>query len=270
MKSPIIFNHIPRSGGTTLRIILNRVYGIEKVFFIKSTDIGVSLDEFIAANIIDDSPNYKVISGHGAELFGDLYQNPFKITILREPISMFISQYHYLKSSPNSNFLEEVKALNSFEDYIDYAIQNGQDNMLCRMLSGSHQWLLNEEYAEMETEGESILESAKNTLQTYDAILDLANFDAGVYALSEVLAWRKIPIYRQSNRSKYSSSSISKNTMNKLQHLLRFDIELYNYFIENQLDMGMYINKRTIGYKAFAVRQSIISGISSFLRKTKS
>jgi hypothetical protein len=265
---PIIFNHIPRSGGTTLRIILNRVYGAEKVFFIRSTDIGGSLEEFNSVQMENDPPDYRVISGHGAELFTKFYQNPFRITILREPVSLFVSQYDYLKASPNSNFLEEVKALKSLDKYIDYALQNGQDNMLCRMLSGSQQWLLTKEYADMDSEGEFLLEAAKKKLHAYDAILDLSNFDAGVFALSKKLDWRKIPVYRKSNKSQKSSEVLSEETKTRLMHLLRFDITLYGYFQDNELDIAQIINTGSFKFKAFSTRQSVVNALAMMIRKS--
>lgn len=255
MNKIVLFNHIPRSGGTTLRIILNRVYGEEKLFFIKSKDIAGSLEEFLSEMISEPEPNYKVISGHGAELFCELCSNPFKLTILREPLSMFISQYHYLKASPNSNFQEEVRALESFEDYVKYAINNGQDNMLCRMLSGDHRWLITKEYTDMETKGAEMVEQAKGVLQSYDAILDLNHFDAGVYALSTVLGWPKIPVYRRANSSKNTSPGISSKSMLRLKHHLRFDIELYEFFRKTELDIANYNNKNSLMYKSFLLRQ---------------
>jgi hypothetical protein len=93
VEKTIIFNHIPRTGGTTLRVILNRVYGETNVFFINSRNIPASLDEYNKLSQ-QEQARFKVISGHGALHFHPRQGNKFTITVLREPISLFISQYH--------------------------------------------------------------------------------------------------------------------------------------------------------------------------------
>ena len=97
----ILFNHIPKTGGTTLRIILNKVYGNNNVFFINSKDIPASYKKFKSLST-DVRNGYSVISGHGSEFFSVLMATPFRICLLREPKSLFISQYNYLRQSKKS------------------------------------------------------------------------------------------------------------------------------------------------------------------------
>ena len=81
MEETILFNHIPKTGGSTLRIILNRVYGKKNVFFIKSTDLFGSLNLFRKLSS-ENQNNYKVIAGHGAVYFSEFVNNPIKVTII--------------------------------------------------------------------------------------------------------------------------------------------------------------------------------------------
>ena len=186
MENTIIFNHIPRTGGTTFRVILNKVYGEKHVFFINSRDIAGSLATFRAMSR-EERNNYRVISGHGAENFAAFLENPLRVTILREPVSLFISQYYYLRKSPNSNFLAEVSALTSMDDYIDYAIKNGQDNMMTRFLSGQNESLIEADIPppDMDIEGEAMVNNAIRMMEQYDAVIDLGDFDRGIFRLSD-------------------------------------------------------------------------------------
>ena len=107
MAKTIIFNHIPKTGGTTLRIILNKVYGEDKVYFPGSTDLSGSYMQFEELTH-KSQKHYQVIAGHGADYYSNFFDRPLTITILRDPVDLFISQYQYLKQSPNSIYQEEV------------------------------------------------------------------------------------------------------------------------------------------------------------------
>ncbi|NQU34540.1 MAG: sulfotransferase family 2 domain-containing protein [Bacteroidetes bacterium] len=270
MTRPLLFNHIPKTGGTTLRIILNRVYGVDKVFFINSKNINESVEKFKHMGVAERN-SYKVISGHGAERFADLIENPFRVSIIREPISMFISQYHYLRQSTNSNFLADVSTLKSEEDYLDYAIGMGQDNLLTRYFSNSMQWLANPniQIPNMEKNGKDLLGQAKENLLNYNFLTDLSNFDKGIFRLSQELRWSRIPMYRPSNITPKQNKQVnfSDNYYNRLKHILRWDIELYDYFKSEKLDAIFSETKVGYSYKLFMWRQNGISGLARLMGK---
>jgi len=269
-KRPILFNHIPKTGGTTLRIILNRVYGADHVFFINSRDIAQSLNTFKALSEKERN-KYKVISGHGAPLFAPFLENPFRISVVREPISLFLSQYRYLGQSHNSNFLNEVSKLDSEEAYLDYAIKMGQDNLLTRYFSESLQFLIDagQPIPNLKNEGKQLLENALVKLHHYDALLDLSNFDKGVFALSKQLQWPKIPIYRPSNvgKKRIPTDRLSPDFKDRLMYILQWDLALYDYFLDQQLAISPKISHKSVGYHAFMLRQKMIGHVARIMGK---
>jgi len=270
VERTILFNHIPRTGGTTLRVILNRVYGESHVFFINSKDISSSLEEYKTINDKQRS-EFRVISGHGAEAWNPLLENPFRVTILREPVALFISQYYHLRSSRNSNFLSEVSQLGSLEKYVDYAIAAGQDNMMTRSLNTDNVQFINPGVPppDMNKVGAAMLEKAVQRLAEYDAVIDLNTFDCGVFTLSSLLNWKKIPIYRPLNSSKSSpkNTEISESLQKKLNHVLRFDIDLYNSFSEDGLNICDKYHGRNLKYYGFKARQRITSLLAKLMAK---
>lgn len=261
MEKKIIFNHIPKTGGTSLRIILNRIYGLDKVYFIKSTDLGDSLQSFSNLSI-EQQKNYEVIAGHGAEKFSHFVEEPIRIIILRDPVDLFLSQYYYLRVSPNSIFQKQINQLKTIDDYLDFATENGQDNLITRYLSNSIDWLFDSALPipDLNIQGNKLLEKAKENLNHYDAVLGLETFDTGVYSLSKHLKWKKIPLYKPSNKNSHKPDfNFTNDFLERLKVYLRFDIELYSYFLKENLDIANKANQNSVSYKLFLFRQEIIN-----------
>jgi len=244
---------------------------IEKFFFINSLNIKSSLDKFDSLSKTEQS-RYKVIAGHGASLFSGFVENPFTITILREPVDLFISQYRFLKISPNSLYFDEVSKLERIEDYLDFALKMGQDNLLTRFLSDSIQFLINPEIPipNMDIAGNRLLDKALKNLQCYDTVMELNNFDSGVYALKTKLLWNQIPIYRPSNMNKKKGKKLelTGEFLNRLKHSLRFDISLYETFKQEWLDIAKIIPENSIQYWIFKQRQFALNSVAKLLGKT--
>jgi len=261
MKRPLLFNHIPKTGGVSLRVILHKYYEEKQIFQIKSTDIGGSLNQFSSLSP-DQRAGYAAVSGHGAVLFLPFMDDPFLITILREPISLFLSQFYYLKNTIDAGFYEELKGMESLEDYIPFAIENGQDNLMTRYLSGAVPYLANPSIPvkNMDLYGPDLLEKAVSALHEYDAVIDLADFDAGVFALAKKLNWNYIPLYRQKNRNKMNPglSGLSSSLKSRLEILLRFDLALYSKFQYGKIAVSQTINRNSSGFRWFKLRQKVL------------
>lgn len=267
MEDLIIFNHIPRTGGTSLRVILNRIYGESRVFFINSRDIPSSLEQFNTLSE-EEKRSYKVISGHGAMHFQAAGGNIITVSILREPVNLFLSQYHYLRKSKNSNFLNEVSKLSSLEEYLEYAIEKGQDNMMVRCLDPENNQFSerNAIVPQMEISGEEMLARAKRSLHDYDAVLDLHQFNKHLYELASILKWKRIPLFRPLNKSipARTSRNIDNALRLRMEQFLRYDIDLYNYYMDNIAEFINQDKNRGIRYRTFLMRQFLISLASRY------
>ena len=111
----LAFTHIKKAAGTTLSHILRANY------FLKYCDVKAlsknSNSDFLSTDMIKlfkINPFIKAIGGHSVAPFGDL-QNNFKnmrfITLLRNPIKRYISQYQYN--------VEKLKHTGSFREFLE-------------------------------------------------------------------------------------------------------------------------------------------------------
>lgn len=270
MNRTILFEHIPKTGGITLRGILIKVYGEKKVFVINSNYPGSSLDRFKKLGD-QEREKIKVVAGHGALLYEPFLKNPFKITILRDPVELFLSQFYYLKISKKDVFWEDVRKMQSPDEYLDYAVSMGQDNLMTRFLANAMEWTVNPEksFQNLDKDGNELLQKAKSNLRNFDAVINLCDFDAGIYALSRLLNWRSIPLYKPSNRNLKKPSRKNPETqfLEKLKTALRFDIELYDDFKNKTLDIGHHVDEKSTAYKLFKTRQRLAAIAARVLRK---
>ena len=177
----------------------------------------------------------------------------------------------YLRISQHSNFFDDVSALGSFDEYVDYAIEHGQDNLLTRYLSDSVRFLVDPGLVapDMRIEGARLLECARKALDDYDALIDLADFDAGIFDLAEKLEWKRIPIYRAANRNrnKPADTRLSGSLLRRLQVVLQYDIALYDEFRSGKLGAGFEVNRRSPAYQMFSIRQKGIRLAAMALNK---
>ncbi len=261
MSRTIIFEHIPKTGGITLRGILYKVYGEKQMFVINSNNPGASLDAFTNLDE-DERKKIKVIAGHGALLYEKYLTNPFKITILREPLSLFLSQYYYLKISKKDSFWEDVQKMDSPLEYLAYALAMGQDNLMTRFLANAMDWTVDDtkSFHNMNQDGENLLKHAKSNLAQFDAVINLTKFDKGVFALSRLLGWPHIPLYKPRNRTpkKPNYETPGPQILKQLRQALLHDMDLYNYFTSKNLDISGTVNQNSIAYRVFQTRQSWI------------
>jgi hypothetical protein len=107
-KDRLFFLHIPKTAGTTFRIILETKYSPQTIC--------PAYYDAELAQMRDFSP-YRLIRGHITydQLRRSLPDLPVMITMLRDPVARFLSQYAYV--NPNHSEYKFIKDL-SFEEYV--------------------------------------------------------------------------------------------------------------------------------------------------------
>ncbi|WP_296700426.1 sulfotransferase family 2 domain-containing protein [Algoriphagus sp.] len=106
---PILFDHLPKCGGTTINWYLESVFPRRFVYEISGENPLEAVEKF------KDLPKgirlkSKVIYGHLANELID-YANPesLVVTVLRDPVSRIVSHYHYVKANKNHYLHHKIK-----------------------------------------------------------------------------------------------------------------------------------------------------------------
>ena len=155
--------------------------------------------------------------------------------------------------------------MDGFENYLDYALAMGQDNMMTRFLSNDPLRHIPHSGPppSLDEEGTQMLQEAKHNLSKYNLVIGLSNFDQGIYHLSTMLDWNSIPLYRPRNRSDHPlSQQLSKAMIQRLNDLLRFDILLYEHYkaeLEQKHSLPLACGSK---YHFFSLRQTLIGKVA--------
>ncbi len=133
----ILFDHLPKCGGSSLNKYLKSNYSGKKTFIIDSKNPHKSLSLFKLKQE-GDRHAYDLVTGHlGNHLLEYVDPESIKITVLRDPIERIVSHYYYAKNRPD-HYLHEVILSNNLEllDYARYEISNELNNWYTTHFSG--------------------------------------------------------------------------------------------------------------------------------------
>jgi len=127
----IIFNHVPKAGGTSLIHFFTEVFGKDRVFRHKARD---SRTDTYSPGIEDltreDRQKYWFIAGHFGYGNHKLFNRPVKyIGVIREPLERAFSHYHFLRKSGRRDLKEQALSM-TFEEYLQYRLGLKSNNIV--------------------------------------------------------------------------------------------------------------------------------------------
>lgn len=216
----LIFIHLPKAGGNTLHKILEREYNElgNRIYTIHRTaqqDAFKDLPESKRHSI-------KLLKGHMHYGMHEYLQGEsIYMTMLRDPVDRFISQFYYSMAVGNEDISLKIRDENiTLEEYTKNQLAPWAVNAQTRHLSGIQDF-----------EGactQKMYEQALSNLEADNMLVGLLDrFDESLILYQKLLEWKLLPTYTKKNVNKQKESSSSIQTKELIREKNHFDVQLY-------------------------------------------
>ncbi|TSC96842.1 MAG: hypothetical protein Athens071426_314 [Parcubacteria group bacterium Athens0714_26] len=222
-KNPLIFLHLTRTGGSTLRGIIERQINRGAAYRIKGNSIEKTIEDFKNFSQVERD-KIKFLSGHMPLGLHKYFSVPCDyITMLRDPIEKVISEYYYMKNFPQHTYYQTIKNM-SLKDHALSRV-NSVVNYQARVLSDN--WGM--PHVESSPLPSNALEVAKENLRKYFKVVGvMEKFDETLLVFKKVLGWKNIYYIRNNvNAKRPLKSEISQDVLDIIKKNNALDIELH-------------------------------------------
>jgi len=220
----LLFVHIPKASGTTLRHIIQRQYPAGAVY--RTTDpspaaIAKALRE------LQNASDVQCVAGHMEFGLHRYLTRPARyITMLRHPVPRLVSHYEFVRRTPDHFLHDRVLAEGiTLDEYVTRAltteINDGQVRLLCGLECAT-----NVGYGEV---SEEMFEAARLNLRNHFLAVGITErFDESLLLFGAVLGWRSLAYAPVNTRPARRAYAISESTKELIVRYNRFDVRLYD------------------------------------------
>ncbi len=198
MSAPLVFFHVPKTGGQTLAAIMARQYprGAVVELWLQHPD---NVRAFLAL-ATPERHAIQALTGHfpfGVHEY--LAPGARYITVLRDPVQRLLSEYRHVCESPLEwgVWRPPDTALASIDAYVDYTIDNHMANAQTRLIAGD---LALTDRPPLSPLAPDALDRAKAHLRAhFEVVGTTERFDETLLLVRHVLGWRKRIHYTRRN-----------------------------------------------------------------------
>ena len=224
MKDLFIHLHIPKTGGTTLRDIIQRQYQSEKILMIPKLDESEDILKEVSTSQINQ---LKLIQGHlKYGIHNHFHRRAKYFAIIRDPINRVLSTYYYVLSQKNNP--QNLSTSNNQMTIYDY-VQSGVNPFL---INGQTQ-LISGKTGNIDNpiiKSEELFSLAKENIANDFLFLGITEmFDETILILKNMLGWH-MPYYSIANRTKNKPNydAVDPTIISFIKEHNQLDIKLYN------------------------------------------
>ncbi len=227
-QKTLIFQHIPKTAGSTVHNLLNKHYKGQPVYRVFGSYHDHESIQALKNSPETDRRKIALIKGHMP--FGLHRYIPGEchyFTVLRDPVKRVISQYFYIKNNPRNPLHAPLVGNGwSVADFMREGKSEGMNN-------GHIRWILGDLQAVPFGEiGPSHLEQAIENLEKHFLSVGINEmFDQSILVLARKLGWKGLPYYTRKNTNR-RKTAIPDADIDVIREYNRYDIELYRYGVE--------------------------------------
>lgn len=213
MNPLIIFMHIPKTGGLTLRKIIDQQYMKNEIYHISR---GVDVNK-----LKERLNNGKIKAVYGHNRFGihKYFSNRLftYITLLRDPVERVISTYYYILERPQNRLHHLAKEV-TFKQFVEESYSEFHipvNNHQTRFLSGQKQ---------------PDLEMAlKNMQQHFQVVGITEQYNESLFLMKKHFGWKNI-YYEKINQtsSRPKAADLPESLIQLIESKNELDLALYN------------------------------------------
>ena len=224
MKDLFIHLHIPKTGGTTLRDIIQRQYRSEKILMIPKLEESENILKEVSTSQINQ---LKLIQGHlKYGIHNHFYRRAKYFAIIRDPINRVLSTYYYVLSQKNNpQNLSTSNNQMTIYDFVQSGVNpfliNGQTQLISGKTSNIDNSII---------ESEELFSLAKENIANDFLFLGITEmFDETILILKNMLGWH-MPYYSIANRTKKKPNydAVNPTIISFIKEHNQLDIKLYN------------------------------------------
>lgn len=221
----LVFVHIPKTAGTTLRVIAEQQYPMGEILPLYGSDIGQAC-EVLRALKQSQVDHLAMIRGHFAYGVHEAINRPVRyITLLRRPVPRVLSLYNYILRSREHRMHDAVIRM-GLVDFVSSGLSAETQNGMVFQLSGLHGELPQTPHTLYTKPDRHSLNVAIRNLRQFFALGVCEHFAAFVQFLNKHAGWRPVQIKNRNVSGRRYQPTLEETRVIREHNEL--DIELYN------------------------------------------
>ena len=232
-KPTLMFIHIPKTGGSTLGIVLNRQFPSRVLWRFKPHQREALVAKFKALPV-QERQKYRILKGHIPYGMHEWTGRPTTyITFLRDPVEHIGSVFYYARRRQTSGAYDEMVETNmDLEDFVRGNLMDSWENIQTRLICGSaipDAW----DYDKPVTR--PMLDAAKANIERDFACIGLTErFDESLLMMQRIFGWKNIYYVRQRvSKGRPRGSDIPAGAVEAIRERTALDAELYAFAKEH-------------------------------------